>query len=281
MVDMVEARKRAKKNAAATAAAAPVDLTAPVVSPEPESPSQPKPVLRADTVTAPVAPVPAAAPALAGMPPVMESNHRPSYFPVQPPVVAEVPEFDDEMESASALAPVPMQIAAEDQVDYIQKLFAEELEEEEAGRLAAEIAQQEQLEVLVFQLGTEHYGMDIQLIAEIIRFIEPTEVPNTIAFLDGIISLRGRMVPVINGRKRLGHAPRMPDKKTRIIVLNDNVEYHGILVDSASQVVRLPKKDIEPTPSVVVGVDAEFIKGVCEYKNQLIILLNLERFLQF
>ena len=63
---------------------------------------------------------------------------------------------------------------------------------------------EEKFEVLVFQLGDENYGIDIHQIAEIIRFVEPTEIPNTAAYLDGIISLRGRMVPVINGRKRLG-----------------------------------------------------------------------------
>ena len=133
----------------------------------------------------------------------------------------------------------------------------------------------------MFQLGNENYAINIQQIAEIIRFLEPTEVPNTIGFLDGIISLRGKMVPVINGRRRLGHEPAPTSKKTRIIVLGENTDYVGILVDSASQVVRLPARGIEPTPSVVVGVDAEFIQGVCEYQNNLIILLNLDRFLLF
>jgi purine-binding chemotaxis protein CheW len=98
--------------------------------------------------------------------------------------------------------------------------------------------------------------------------------------LDGIISLRGRMVPVINGRRRLGHDLVLPDRKSRIIVLQEDNELQGILVDSASQVLKLPKKDIEPTPPVVVGIDAEFIDGVCQFKNQMIILLSLQKFLQ-
>src|SRR5262249_11662048 len=150
---------------------------------------------------------------------------------------------------------------------------------DDEDQAAAQPLVEEKLEVLVFQLGGENYGLDILQIAEIIRFVEPTEIPNTAAYLDGIISLRGRMVPVINGRKRLGHELRMPDRKSRIIVLQDDSELQGILVDSASQVVKLPKASIEPTPPVVVGVDAEFIEGVCEYRNQLIILLRVENFL--
>src|SRR5262249_32761615 len=121
----------------------------------------------------------------------------------------------------------------------------------------------------------------IDSIAEIIRFLEPTEVPNTLGYLDGIISLRGRIIPVINGRKRLGPPAKLPDKKSRIHVIHEKSQAHGILVDSASHVIRIPKDGIEPTPSSVNGVDSEFIDGVSEYQGQLVILLNLARFLQF
>ena len=192
-----------------------------------------------------------------------------AYFPVETPRKAE----DQKPEA------IPAQSLPEDQVDYLQKLMMEHPDEEDAQAASVPVPE-EKLEVLVFQLGNEHYGLDILQIAEIIRFVEPTEIPNTAAYLDGIISLRGRMVPVINGRKRLGHELRMPDRKSRIIVLQDDTELQGILVDSTSQVVKLPKANIEPPPPVVVGVDAEFIEGVCEYRNQLIILLRLENFLQ-
>jgi len=243
---MVEARKRAKlKRQESTEAQIPEVL-----------PPQAKPVIRSE---APAAEPPSA------------------YFPVTSPAIA-VPE---KVASPVVLPDaIPTRSVPEDQVAFLQRLFLEETDDEDLEK-QGEIVTEEETETLIFQLGNENYGMDIQQIAEIIRFQEPTQVPNTIGFLDGIISLRGRMIPVINGRRRLGHAPKTADKKTRIIVLQDNTDYHGILVDSASQVIRIPQKAIEPTPSVVVGVDAEFIHGVCEYKNQLIILLNLERFLQF
>jgi purine-binding chemotaxis protein CheW len=192
-----------------------------------------------------------------------------AYFPV------ETPHKPEEQKSE----PIPTESLPEDQVDYLQKLLMEHPDDEDS-EAAVQPVVEEKLEVLVFQLGGENYGLDILQVAEIIRFVEPTEIPNTAAYLDGIISLRGRMVPVINGRKRLGHELRMPDRKSRIIVLQDETELQGILVDSTTQVVKLPKTSIEPTPPVVVGVDAEFIEGVCEYRNQLIILLRLENFLQ-
>lgn len=249
MVDMVEARKRAKAKLHAMATVAEPLVGSP-------SPAQGKPVLRSE------GPTPEETP--------------PTYFPMEYPAQEEKPRRTQPL----ILAPEPVSavIVPEDQVDFLQKLFEDTEEELEE---ATESAVVEELELLIFQLGTERYGIDIQQILEIIRFIEPTGIPNTISFLDGIISLRGKMIPVINGRKRLGHEPRLPDKKSRIVVLSDDLEMHGILVDSASQVVRLAKRDIEPTPSVVVGIDAEFINGVCEHKGQLIILLNLNRFLQF
>lgn len=231
MVDMVEARKRAKAKAQ-----------------KKEEPPQAKPVVRSEQA---------------------DSETPPAYFPVQTSYPAVRPKEPPEAVSAA--------VEPEDQVDFLQRLLAEEPEEVEAEQIGIT---EEELEVLVFQLGNERYGMDIHRIVEIIRFVEPTRVPHTVAFLDGIISLRGRMIPVINGRKRMGHDPRLPDKKSRIIVLNDNSEYQGILVDAATQVVHLPKKNVEPTPPVVPGVDAEFIEGVCQHKGHLIILLNLDRFLR-
>ncbi len=242
MVDMVEARKRAKKNREAAERIKKTDAEA--------EPSQAKPVLRSETTsTEPIT----------------------AYFPIEIPHTTEIEHPQKEI--------VPTESIPEDQVDFLQKLMMEH-PDDEALAGAAPLAPEEKFEVLVFQLAGESYGIDIQQIAEIIRFIEPTEVPNSVAYLDGIISLRGRMVPVINGRKRLGHQLTLPDRKSRIVVLQEDTELQGILVDSASQVLKLPKKDIEPTPPVVVGIDAEFIEGVCEYKKQLIILLSLQKFLQ-
>ena len=253
MVDMVEARKRAKRTSnGATLAEQPLPL------PEVFTPA--KPVLRSESVI-----------------PEAPSAYYPVEAPVRPQPEPEIPVPTPVFQQT----PILTETVPEDQVDYIQRLLLNENEDEESELLAESATAEEELELLVFQLGNEHYGISIHQIAEIIRFVEPTDVPNTASFLDGIISLRGKMIPVINGRRRLGHDPAAAGKKTRIVVLSDSTDFAGILVDSASQVVRLPLRSIEPTPPVVVGVDAEFIQGVCEHKSNLIILLNLERFLQF
>ncbi len=175
---------------------------------------------------------------------------------------------------------VPATITLVDEVDYMQRLLSPEYWEVEA-EVVEQPVQEEQVETLIFQLGGERYGLPIQQIVGIIRFLEPASVPHTVAFLDGIITVRGQMIPVINSRKRLGHEPCKPDKKTRIIVLQEGPDRYGILVDAVSQVVALPRNSIEPTPPIVIGIDSEFIEGVCEMKGQIIILLNLKRFLEF
>src|SRR5262245_44366925 len=181
---MVEARKRAKKNKAEAEKATETDAGSP----------QAKPVLRSESAS---------------------SESVTAYFPVETP--SKLPGHKKESES------IATESLPEDQVDYLQKLLMEHPEDEDTEATTQSIPE-EKLEVLVFELGNEHYGLDILQIAEIIRFVEPTEIPNTAAYLDGIISLRGRMVPVINGRKRLGHELRMPDRKSRIIVLQDDNE---------------------------------------------------------
>ncbi|MCI0414807.1 chemotaxis protein CheW [bacterium] len=179
------------------------------------------------------------------------------------------------------MSKTPAKRTSDKQVDVVQKLLSRigEAQDDTEDLVVQEV--EETLEALVFQLDREKYGIPIEHVLEIIRFVEATEVPHTVSFLDGIISLRGEMIPVINGRKRLGHEPKTPDKRTRTIVLQVGLNRYGIVVDAATQVVHLPKKNIEPTPPVVVGIDAEFIEGVCEHKGQLIILLNLKRFLEF
>lgn len=165
-------------------------------------------------------------------------------------------------------------------ISILEKLLTR-VEPKEETETKVNQESEEVLEVLVFQLDQEKYGIPIDHVLEIIRFVEATEVPHTVSFLEGIISLRGVMIPVINGRKRLGHEPKIADKKTRIVVLQEETSRYGIVVDSTThQVVHLLKKKIEPTPAVV-GMDATFIEGVCEHKGQLVILLNLKRFLEF
>ena len=171
---------------------------------------------------------------------------------------------------AVALKPAP----------HLEKLIAAS-KAEDILETVPEPAAEDGFQVLVFHLGNERYAMPIEYIQEIIRYIEPTAVPHTVNFLDGIISLRGQMIPLINGRKRLGHTPMDPDRRTRIIVLEERQQRFGILVDSAAQVLTILKNKVEPPPPVLGTLDAAFMDGIAEQNGQLIILLNLRRFLEF
>lgn len=138
---------------------------------------------------------------------------------------------------------------------------------------------EESIEVLVFQVGPRNFSIEIDDVAEIIRYKEPTNVPNTVFFLDGIISYRGKVIAVINGRKRFGYSPSAPDLRTSIIIVRDGTEIYGILVDFSSLVIQLPLNEISPVS--LPEVETNMIRGMFTHKNQEIYLLNLPVFLQF
>ncbi len=142
----------------------------------------------------------------------------------------------------------------------------------------AESSENNTAEVLVFQLNQQKFSVEIERVAEIIRYREPTHVPNTASFLEGIISFRGKIIPVIDGRKRFGWPPSKPDLKTSIIVVRDEAELYGILVDSSLQVIPVQRNDIVPPSSKNFP---DLVRGIFTHKNQSIYLLNLSSFLQF
>ncbi len=143
----------------------------------------------------------------------------------------------------------------------------------------AEVAADDALEFLAFKLGDETYAIHIDTIDEIIVFHDHTPVPNTAEYLSGILSLRGRMIPILDGRVRLGHSAGIPDENTRIVVVRTGEEHMGIIVDSVQEVITINEKQIEDPPSVISGIEADYLKGVCNHKNELVIILDFERFL--
>lgn len=165
------------------------------------------------------------------------------------------------------------------QANLLKQILDRDQDEDEGTKLLP--VQEEEFHTLLFQLCGESYALDIGEVEQIVRYTEPTSVPHTVESLEGIIAFRGKMVPVIHGRKRMGREVRSPDRKSRIIIVRDNVEYIGILVDSVSQVIRIPKSSVQPTPSVIPGNIAEFMDGVAGYQGKMVILLNTRRFLQF
>ena len=133
------------------------------------------------------------------------------------------------------------------------------------------------LQLVSFKLGEEEFGVDILKLQEINRMGEITKVPRSPSFVEGVVNLRGRVIPVIGMRKRFGLPVKAYDKDTRIMVADIGGQTLGFVVDEVSEVLRISAKAIEPPPSLVAGVDAEYLQGVVKLEDRLLILLDLER----
>jgi purine-binding chemotaxis protein CheW len=137
----------------------------------------------------------------------------------------------------------------------------------------------ELLQLVTFSIGEEEFGVDILKVQEIIRTMEITKVPRAPAFVEGVINLRGKVIPIIDLRRRFGLQSRNHDKHTRIIVIEISNMIVGFVVDSVSEVLRIPANTVEPPPPVVAGLESEYISGVGKLEDRLLILLDLDRLL--
>lgn len=132
---------------------------------------------------------------------------------------------------------------------------------------------------VVFKLGQEKYGVDILNVGTISEYLEITKVPDAPIYVEGMINLRGDIIPVINLKKRFNMEDTERSDETRIIIYSiDGVDI-GFLVDEASQVLRVNSEDIEPTPAILRGGEREYISGVGKYEGQIIILLDFAKIL--
>lgn len=135
------------------------------------------------------------------------------------------------------------------------------------------------LQLVTFGIGEEEFGLDILKVQEIIRTVEVTKVPSAPAFVDGVINLRGRIIPIITLRKRFGLPPRQEDKNTRIIVIELPKAIVGFVVDWVSEVLRISASTVEPPPAIISGIESDYISGVGKLQDRLLILLDLDRIL--
>ncbi len=140
-------------------------------------------------------------------------------------------------------------------------------------------SQSQLLQLVSFHIEEEEFAIDILNIQGINRMMNITRVPNTPAFVEGIINLRGQVIPVVNLRKRLGFPPKEPDKATRIIVVEIGKRVIGFIVDSVNEVLRISSSITEPPPPMVAGIDSEYITAVGKLDDRLLILLDLEKVL--
>lgn len=134
-----------------------------------------------------------------------------------------------------------------------------------------------QLEYLSFRVSDEIYGINILDIKEIIKPREVTVVPRTPAFLSGVLSLRGTIIPVIDMRERLGLQIPAKTGRERIVVIKSSDAFCGLMVDEILQVMRVDRQTIEPAPAVLDGIERDFIAGIGRSDDRLLILLNLEK----
>ncbi len=137
----------------------------------------------------------------------------------------------------------------------------------------------ELLQLVTFSIGEEEFGVNILKVQEIIRTMEITKVPRAPEFVVGVINLRGKVIPIIDLRRRFGLAFKAPDKNTRIIVIEINSIIVGFVVDAVSEVLRIPTSTVEPPPPVVAGVDSDYVSGVGKLHDRLLILLDLDKLL--
>ncbi|KHK00321.1 chemotaxis protein CheW [Desulfovibrio sp. TomC] len=135
----------------------------------------------------------------------------------------------------------------------------------------------ELLQLVTFAIGEEEFGIDILKVQEIIRTMAITKVPNSPPHVEGVINLRGKVIPVIDLRSRFMMESRPHDRQTRIIVIDLHEVIVGFVVDGVSEVLRIQSSTVEPPPPVVAGVESEYIKGVGKLENRLLILLDLDK----
>jgi purine-binding chemotaxis protein CheW len=134
-------------------------------------------------------------------------------------------------------------------------------------------------QLVAFFLANEEYGVPIIQVQEVIRKPDITRIPGMPDFIDGVINLRGKIIPVIDLRKRFGLANSDDTDKTRIIVTKATDQIIGLVVDGVSEVVNLTQDQVEPIPASIAAIDAEYLSGVGKLGTRIIILLNLEKLL--
>lgn len=135
------------------------------------------------------------------------------------------------------------------------------------------------LQLVSFNIGDEEFGVDILGVQEINRMTEVTRVPNAPSYVEGVINLRGKVIPVIDLRKRLMMAVRGHDQDTRIIVVEIENKVIGFVVDKVNEVLRIPQSVTEAPPSMVSGIKSDYITAIGKLTDRLIILLDLDKIL--
>jgi purine-binding chemotaxis protein CheW len=134
-------------------------------------------------------------------------------------------------------------------------------------------------QMVLFELGSETYGLDIATVHEIISMQPITKVPKAPAYVEGVINLRGKVIPVIDIGKKFGFEKAERGKNDRIVVVYLQDTTLGIIVDAVTEVIRIPNDSIEPVSDIVTTGNSEYLQGIAKLADKMVILLALEKLL--
>lgn len=134
------------------------------------------------------------------------------------------------------------------------------------------------LHLVTFRVGTEMFGVPISAVQEIVRVPEITRIPQAPDFVEGVVNLRGRIIPAVDMHKRLGTQAAGGDGrgvKSRILVVEAGGRLIGVIVDAVDEVIKLAEERVEPAPPMVSGIDNQYLRGVGKLEGRLLILIDI------
>jgi purine-binding chemotaxis protein CheW len=134
-------------------------------------------------------------------------------------------------------------------------------------------------QIVTFRLGDDHFAADIYSVERVLRYSQPTPVPNMPEWIDGVLEYQGRILPVVNLRRRFELPPMPPRAETRVLVLASDEEWIGVVVDSVQEVVSVPAAQLAPPPALFRGLSSEFLLGIVKREEGLIVYLDVRRLL--
>ncbi len=136
--------------------------------------------------------------------------------------------------------------------------------------------EEDSFHTILLRMGEEYYGLPISIVREIIKPLPVTRFPKSPPFVEGVIDLRGNILPIVNLRKMFGLDPLPLTEESRFVDISlDNFKL-GILVDAVSEVIRIPVRQVEAAPPLYAGIDGKYLKGIARMDDRLILLLNLD-----
>jgi len=141
----------------------------------------------------------------------------------------------------------------------------------------AEDRAEESRQYVSFLLNRDEFAVDISEVQEIAKLSGVRRMPRSPGFVEGVINLRGKIVPLINLRERFHIEKAGYDRYTRVIVISVRDRWIGLIVDSVSEALRIPSRSIQEAPAEAVSEDVEFIKGIADHNNRLIVILNMQK----